>query len=220
MNKGKKHDGNRKPRRSHASRTPNLGYYLIFTDTKETEEQFFTGMRDSLPKEIQKHLIIKVIPKIEAKDLVSRCIEELGKDPQYRIPWIVLDRDEVKNFDLLIREAHRKEIQTGWSNPCFEIWLHAYFGKPPFSETSVQCCEKFSKAFKQFVGCEYDKSDTSLYKHLKKYGNEDEAIQRCKQKWRAMNLHSPKVVPSSLYSTTTVYELVEEIIGKAVHCSV
>ena len=167
-----------------------------------------------MPKEIQKHLIIKVIPKIETKDLVSRCIEELGKDPQYRIPWIVLDRDEVKNFDLLISEAHRKEIQTGWSNPCFEIWLHAYFGKPPFSETSVQCCEKFSKVFKQVVGCEYDKSDPSLYKHLKKYGNEDEAIQHCKQKWRAMNLHSPKVVPSSLYSTTTVYELVEEIIGK------
>ncbi|NCC13703.1 MAG: RloB domain-containing protein [Spirochaetia bacterium] len=218
MSKGKKHNGERKSRRNHASRTPNLGYYLIFTDTEETEAQFFKGLRDSLPKEVQKHLIIKVFPKVETKSLISRCIEELDKDPQYRIPWIVLDRDEVKNFDSIINEAQNKEINTGWSNPCFEIWLHAYFEKPPISETSVQCCEKFSKIFKKAVGYEYDKSDTSMYRHLKEHGDEEKAIQRCKQRLGSIHPSSSTAAPSSLYSTTTVYELVEEINRKANTC--
>lgn len=197
-----------------AFRIPELGYYLILTDTRETEENYFTGFRDSLPREAQKHLVIKVIPKVETKNLVSRCVEELDKDPHYRIPWIVFGRDQVSDFDSIIEEAKQKEIHTGWSNPCFEIWLHAYLETPPFSETSVQSCEKFGHAFKRITKQEYDKADKSIYVKLKMYGNEIKAIQRSKQKCKSSNQSLQKLSPTSQYSVTTVYALVEEILKK------
>ncbi|MGN0294447.1 MAG: RloB family protein [Lachnospiraceae bacterium] len=48
-------------------------------------------------------------------------MELTAYDAQYRIPWIVFDRDMVQGFDEIIAEAKSKGIQTGWSNPCFEI---------------------------------------------------------------------------------------------------
>lgn len=41
---------------------------------------------------------------------------------QYRIPWIVFDRDRVKDFDEIIKTAGRSGVGAGWSNPCFEIF--------------------------------------------------------------------------------------------------
>ena len=52
------HIGNRKKRNSNF-REPNLGYYLIFTDTKETERNYFEGLRDSLPLDVRNNLSIK-----------------------------------------------------------------------------------------------------------------------------------------------------------------
>ena len=53
-----------------------------------------------------------------------------ANDLEYRIPWIVFDRDQVQGFDEIIAKAEREGIQVGWSNPCFEIdvcifWFHA-----------------------------------------------------------------------------------------------
>ena len=52
--------GNRKPRDSFKKRAPDLGYYFIVTDTNETEENYMYGLRNSLPKELQGRIVIKV----------------------------------------------------------------------------------------------------------------------------------------------------------------
>jgi hypothetical protein len=211
----KQHDGKRSPRSKRAFRIPDLGYYLILTDTNETELNYFQGIRDSLPKDLQNRLVIKVLPKIETKNLVSRCLEELDNNAQYRIPWIVFDRNEVKGFDTIINEAKKNHIHTGWSNPCFEIWLHEYLEKAPLSMDSVGCCHTFSTTFKKISKQEYDKADTSIYTKLKSYGDEDKAIQRSKQKHGAAERNNKMTSPSSQYSVNTVYMLVEEILSKA-----
>ena len=41
-------------------RVPELGYYLIVTDTEETEKNYFEGLRDSIPSELKDRLVIKV----------------------------------------------------------------------------------------------------------------------------------------------------------------
>ena len=42
--------GKRKDRNQRVgTRVPELGYYLIVTDTKETEKNYFDGLRDSIP---------------------------------------------------------------------------------------------------------------------------------------------------------------------------
>ena len=53
--------GKRKDRNQRVgTRVPELGYYLIVTDTKETEKNYFEGLRDSIPAELKDRLVIKL----------------------------------------------------------------------------------------------------------------------------------------------------------------
>ena len=53
---GKRKDRNKRV----GTRVPELGYYLIVTDTEETEKNYFEGLRDSVPEELKERLVIKV----------------------------------------------------------------------------------------------------------------------------------------------------------------
>lgn len=46
VRKGARRDRNQK----WATRVPDLGYYLVVTDTQETEKNYFSGLRDSIPE--------------------------------------------------------------------------------------------------------------------------------------------------------------------------
>ncbi|WP_370748259.1 RloB family protein [Faecalibacillus intestinalis] len=100
------------------------------TDTEATERCYFNGLHEYLPEDVRDKIVIKVVETKTAK-LVDKCKELTAYDAQYRIPWIVFDRDRVVNFDKIIKEAENNVIQVGWSNPCFEIWLFAYYGNMP-----------------------------------------------------------------------------------------
>lgn len=78
---GKRKDRNQRM----GQRVPELGYYLIVTDTEETEKNYFEGLRDSIPAELKDRLIIKV-EKAKTVELVKRALELVGKESQYRIP--------------------------------------------------------------------------------------------------------------------------------------
>ena len=56
----KNRNGNRKPREQRSPiKIPELGYYLVVTDTEATERYYFQGLYKELPKEIQSKLVIK-----------------------------------------------------------------------------------------------------------------------------------------------------------------
>lgn len=123
--------GKRKSReQSRKTRIPELGYYYIITDTDQTEKNYLEGLRDSIPEELKGKIVIKV-SKSRTVDLVKTCKEGASLYPQYSEPWIVFDRDQVKDFDGIIKSAEQSGIHAGWSNPCLEIWLYAYFGNMP-----------------------------------------------------------------------------------------
>ena len=63
--------------------------------------------------------------------MLERCRELAAYEAQHRMLWIVFNRDQVPNFDKIIAAAERSDINVAWSNPCFEIWLFAYFGNMP-----------------------------------------------------------------------------------------
>lgn len=135
--------GNRKTRDQRKQfKTPELGYYLIVTDTEATERCFFTGLHQAMPEDVRNKLVIKVI-ETKTRTMIDKCMELMAYDAQYRIPWIVFDRDQVQGFDDIIAEAVNKGIQVGWSNPCFEIWMYAYFGSMPAIQDSWTCCSDF-----------------------------------------------------------------------------
>ena len=208
--------GKRKNRNQRVgTRIPELGYYLIVTDTEETEKNYFEGLRDSIPKELKNRLVIKV-EKEETVSLVKKALELRSVEPQLRKPWIVFDRDEVKDFDKIIQEAEKNGVNVGWANPCFEIWLHAYFGKMPvvqISPQSVGCCENFSKEFSKVTKQKYSKNDREIYQKLIKYGDEKRAIEIAKKSYAAYSQNKNNK-PSAMCPVCTVYLLVEEIKSK------
>jgi len=210
---GKPSDGRAGKRRDRSlrvrTRVPELGYYLIVTDTEETEKNYFEGLRDSIPTELKDRLVIKV-EKAKTVELVERALELANKEPQYRIPWIVFDRDQVKDFDDIIQAAEKRGVGAGWSNPCFEIWMYAYFGRMPAIRESYTLCDRFADKFEKVTGRKYLKKDKDIYRKLVQSGNEEKAIQiaeRCCKKC----VDAGKDKPSEMWPACMVQRLVKEI---------
>ena len=195
-------------------RIPELGYYFIVTDTKETEQNYMYGLRDSIPKDLQGKLVIKVI-KTKTQKLVEEALNLASLNPQFGEIWIVFDRDQVQNFDKIISEALSKGINVGWTNPCIEEWFHAYFGSMPTYRDSVVCCESFAHVFERIVKQKYDKSDPSIYDKLNRLGNECEAIRIAEQKM-CEHERNGRDKPSEKCPGTTVHLLVGEIKSKII----
>ncbi len=205
--------GNRKTREQRKQfKVPELGYYLIVTDTEATERCFFTGLHQALPEDVRNKLVIKVV-ETKTRAMIDKCLELTAYDAQYRIPWIVFDRDQVQGFDEIIKEAAGKGIQVGWSNPCFEIWMYAYFGSMPAIQDSWVCCSEFGRVYESKTGQKYSKADEQMYGKLCKAGDEEKALQIAQQKLEQC-IREGKTKPSEMCPCTTVHELVGEIKGK------
>lgn len=205
--------GSRKTREQRKQfKIPELGYYLIVTDTEATERCFFTGMHHALPEDVRSRLVIKVV-ETKTRTMVEKCLEFSAYDAQYRMPWIVFDRDQVQKFDEIIEEAMRKGIRVGWSNPCFEIWMYAYLDSMPAIQDSWTCCSEFGRAYEARTGQKYSKADGQIYEKLCRAGNKEKAIQTAEQKL-AQCIREGKLKPSEMCPCTTVHELVREIKSK------
>ena len=205
--------GNRKTRDQRKKlRTKDLGYYLIVTDTEGTERCYFEGLHRSLPDEIKNRLVIKVIETKTAK-LIDTCLEYAGQEAQYRMPWIVFDRDQVNGFDSIISRAVKLGIGVAWSNPCFEIWMFAYYGTMPAIYESWKCCEKFADMYHKRTGQKYDKADESLYRRIADTGDETKAMAVANRKFDQC-VRNGYLVPSEMCPCTTVHRLIGEIRGK------
>lgn len=193
-------------------RIPKLGYYFIVTDTKETEQNYMFGLRNSIPPELQGKLVIKVV-KTKTKNLVEEALNLASLNPQYGEIWIIFDRDQVQNFDEIISEAITKGINIGWTNPCIEEWFSAYFGAMPTYANSVSCCNGFEQIFERNAHQKYVKSDLAIYEKLNRFGNEEKAIRIATQKMHDHRIQG-KYKPSEQLPGTTVHLLVDEIKSK------
>ena len=212
-------DGIRKSRAERRGRRPELGYYVIVVNTKETENNYFEGLKNSLPSEMQKKLAV-VVFKAKTGSVIEVCKKQLSYDPQNRKGWIVFDRDQEVHFDKLIEDAEAEGIGACWSNPCFEIWLHAYYGAMPLvcnsrpEAASQECCRNFGSVYEKYNGHKYSKSEKQLYFNLIKTGNEDtaqkialERFQNCERDYKGEKF-------SNWESCTTVFRVIQEIRNK------
>lgn len=202
--------GNRKTREQREKkRLPEMGYYLVVTDTEATERCFFNGLHDSLPDLVKQKLVIKVV-ETKTQNLIQKCREMTAYEAQYRIPWIVFDRDQVPNFDEIIKEASGSDIHVGWSNPCFEIWMFTYFGSMPAINESWTCCSKFGELYEKRTGQKYSKAASDMYQRLTENGDEAAAITLAQRKYDQC-VRNGYSIPSQMCPCTTVHELVKEI---------
>jgi len=196
------------------TRRMELGYYLICTDGTKTEENYFKGLKAALPEEKRNKLEIKVVAGVKTEKLVAECLKQKAKDSQNRELWIVFDKDQVPLplFDKIIRDAERADIGVGWSNPCIEIWFHAYLDDMPADcDDSKKCNHRFSEAFKRSVRQEYTKNDKNIYAKLtKREGAEEAAIGYAEKRYK-QNHDRYREKYSMMIATTTVHRLVQEI---------
>lgn len=162
-------------------RVPRLGNHLIVTDTKETERNYFNGIKNKLNKEIRDSIRIEIVDT-RTNNLISK-IEELENKSNYSQLWIVFDKDKVGNFNEIIKTATSKGIKVLWSNPCIEVWFLQYFNQDFNGVNSNSCCSIFSNKFLEKTGQEYKKNDNDIYDKLIKYGNEENAIIKSKNKY-------------------------------------
>lgn len=99
---------------------------------------------------------------------------------------------------------------AGWSNPCFEIWMYAYFGEMPAIWESFTCCDRFAEKFEKVTGQEYLKKDRHIYRKLVENGDEKNAIKLAERCYRKC-LNDGKEKPSEMWPVSMVYRLVGEI---------
>ena len=195
-------------------RKPDLGYYYIVTDAVETEPNYLNGIKNTLPDRVKGRLVIKV-KSSKTYDMVETILNDISKSPIVYDPWIIFDRDQVKEFDQIIDRAEKYRINVGWSNPCIEILFLAYFEKSPNTNNSQDCIKEFAKAYNNKVGKKYEKNNKNIYNDLIKNGNEKLAINICKKKY-AKYLNEGIEIPSKMIGVSLVYKLLEEIGDKVV----
>ena len=212
------HTGKRRERNRTQQRKPEIGYFLIVTDTKETERNYFAGLKKSLmtslpcsEEELNSKIQI-VVKKTETKNLVDVCRRERNIRPQYCDAWIVFDRDDVQDFDNIISSAVRSDIKVAWSNPCIETWFFGYFGSIPATGTSVICCKKFGEKFKEKNGHSYEKNDPNIYAKLRKFSTDSEAIDIAKARHMQFLCDGCQKA-SEMIPCTTMYKIVASILN-------
>lgn len=106
--------------------------------------------------------------------------------------------------------AEKNDINAGWSNPCFEIWMYAYFGEMPAIRESYTCCDRFAEKFEKVTGQKYLKKDRNIYRKLVQYGDEEKAVQVANQCYKKC-IDEGKNKPSEMWPVSMVQSLVEEI---------
>lgn len=202
-------NGEGRHQRQVGRRPPQTEYYLIVTDTQQTEKNYLEGLKRSLPEKAQRRIQIK-FKTADTPDLIDSCLTESQRNPQFRNCWIVLDRDEVSKFDEIIYKAKESRISVAWSNPCLEIWFHAYFGEMPDSATSHECIQSFSNTFSHKTGTRYKKNDSDIYRKLIEWGDEERAIRFAEEKYQ-WHKQRECTAPSQMKPCTKIHCLVKSL---------
>ena len=66
--------------------------------------------------------------------------------------YIIFDKDSLENDEIegVLKEAKASNIDIGFSNSCFEVWLLAHFEKPNESHTK----DRLYKKLEEYLDCE------------------------------------------------------------------
>lgn len=198
-------------RRPAHKRKRNPVVYLICEGT-ETEIRYFKRFRSR-----GCHIDIIPIPfQYKAADqLVRKARATMGMNPYYPdegdVIWCVFDRDE--NTDAALRGAKhmadREGYRLAYSNPSFELWFLLHFAD---QRAEVTDCQAVIRMLKQPGRLEQYEKSQDLYDLLRPM--QEKAIERAKQRVRALAEENAEIICRRSNPVTTVAELVEYLNGK------
>ena len=190
---------------------------LIVCEGRETEPNYFRGLRDEEAVRQNFRVEVKKGKGGSCVAVVEQAFAEQGKATarveDYDEVWCVLDveragqREQVNEARTL---ARRHEIRLALSNPAFECWLLAHFVR---TKKAFADCDKviviLTTHWRREFGRDYEKNDEQLYARLA--GRTRTAIDNArkvrKQDW------APSADILDCNSATEVYLLVEPLLG-------
>lgn len=191
--------GNLRPYTGRGRQTKPLRDVILIVCVGETEQIYFDKFKLDLGK-----VKVKTIQEaVSPKQLIERAVLE-KTNGNYAQVWCVFDKDDYDDYDEAVELAERKGIRVAYSNQAFEIWYILHFEKT----TAALHRDHYRRRLSALLEFEYSKTDPNVYKKLKV--RVVEAIQNAKWGYQR-NKIDKKGRPSSWESSTTVYQLVEEL---------
>lgn len=186
--------------------------YLIICEGKQTEPNYFEGLKRRLNQRYEDR--INIVPYIKVKG-TGMNTESLVKYAQkivnqsykmYGQVWVVFDKDEYSDeqFNNAIK---LNEYNSAWSNPNFEVWILSHFKKLNKSMTKDETLKQVTKEFSKVGLGEYKKNDKELFTKISGEGKMERAIKNCEEVYELMRGQTP----ASSNPTTTVFMLVNDL---------
>jgi hypothetical protein len=193
-------------------------FILIVCEGKNTEPSYFKQFRISTAT-------IKTVGEgYNTTSLVKRA-DELSKEKEYEQVWCVFDKDDFPNqdFNTAITNARSKSFGVAYSNQAFEYWIILHFeDHQGGSMHRGEYHKKINDLLKPFE-VKYDGSKIiteDIFEVLEgidektKKARKQLAIDRAKKIYNRLDIHAN---PAKEESSTTVFELVEELLSLAIY---
>lgn len=180
----------------------------IYFNSLETEYNYFKEIKDKL--ENFKIIDLKLeIEKAQSKggksplELIEYSI--LNKNEMEEV-WIVFDKDEFEIDNVLIK-AKQYNINSAFSNPCFELWFLNHFDYRETFLSTKECLKLTKEKFKKELKKEYEKNE-KWFKILEK--RTETAVRNSKRQHKEIekNVFSP----NKQNPCTLIYILVEKLL--------
>lgn len=205
----------RKSARKAGTRLPKTDSYLIVCEGKETEPNYFKGLREKINEKQESQIKIELRGEGRSTiSLVKETAEIVKHSPQYYAHvWVVFDKDDNRDFDEAIRLAKETyNYSIAWSNQAIEYWFYLYFD---YSDSALHrsiWSRKLDEKLKSYgYTAGYDKTTPEIYTILDSYGSVSKASKSAKRVRACQShLHSR---PSDYDPCTTVDKLVDELMG-------
>ena len=188
--------------------------YLIICEGKETEPNYFNGLKQKINEKFEDRVRI-VVPSIKVKgtglnteSLVKYATQYINQSPKvYGQVWVVFDKDDYtdEKFNNAIK---LNEYNSAWSNPNFEIWLLSHFKKIDMPLSKNDALKELKKQFQNSNLGKYSKNDKEIFEKITKDNRLETAIKNCKEIYEQFKSISTE---SSKNPCTTVFMLVEDL---------
>jgi len=192
-------------------------HILIVCEGKETEPNYFRGLRDEEAVRQNFNVVVQKGKGGSCVVVIDQAIAELEKaanrGEDFDEVWCVFDAEQSGQRKQVIQArtlASQHRIQVALSHPSFEVWLLAHFVR---TKKSFADCEKviaeLNKHWRREFRRDYEKNDDQIYTRLA--DRTRTAIDNARKVRELDWTSSPDIVDSN--SATDVYLLVERLLG-------
>lgn len=201
-------------------RIPRANSYLIVTEGKRTEPNYFQGLEKRVKEKVGGTVDVFEVPVIDisgegcSTGKLLEVTERIVKEAKviYQNVWVVFDKDDFEDFDQAVKEGADKGYQVAWSNESFEYWIYLHFYYSDSALHRDEWNKKLDEIFRTYnLGTgKYQKNYEEIYQMIDIYNGVSTAIKNAKRRMASFGRSECK--PSEYNPGTTVYLLVEELL--------